>query len=261
METSKARRSSFGRAALIVSGALLVLDTVFVFTRSSMTLGLILPALIGLPLLFIGIFHPAFRRACEKRRAVRAAAFALSLVYLAFGVLFTVTTGLILVNSSEPEDGADVLIVLGSGIRGDRPTLTMKYRLDAALDYLGRNPDAAVIVSGGMGRDERLSEAAVMKKYLVEHGVEESRVIEEDRSQSTEENFRFSGEIIAERFGSDAKAVFVTTRFHVFRSELTARREGLPIQGIPAEGVWYLVPNDYLRECVCIAWYFITGKI
>lgn len=246
---------------MILVGLLLIADSLFVMTRSSWTLGVMMPLVMGVPLLLIGLFLPGFKKLCKKSRFIRVLLFLVSLCYLLFCILFCVTTGLILANSTEPDGGADALIVLGGGIRGDQPTLTLKYRLDAAKGYLDRNPDTVVIVSGGQGPDEAVSEAEVMKNYLIRAGIDEGRIIMEDKSESTEENFRFSKRIIDERFGSGAKVVFATTRFHVFRSELVAKKEGVPSEGIPAKGVWYITFNDYLRECVGISLYFVTGKI
>ena len=249
------------RILLIAFGLLLIADTAFAMTRCSIGLGIIMPAILGLPLLAVGLFLPAFRRACSKSRLFRALAFMLSLAYALFGAVFALTTTLILANSSSPSNGADALIVLGGGIRGTGPTLILKYRLDAAKEYLDRNPDTLCIVSGGKGCDEVCSEAEVMRNYLVLRGVDEARIVMEDASLSTEENFIYSKRIIDRRLGTDAGIVFVTTRFHVFRSERVAKRLGIEAEGVPSRGVWYIAPNDYLRECAAIVGYFLTGRI
>lgn len=257
----KKRKHGLLRVLFILAGGLLTADTVFVMTRSSINLGVVMPAILGAPLLLIGLFMPLHVKACEKSRLFRAAAFMLSLCYLLFGLLFAATTLTIKVSSEPPEDGYDALIVLGGGIRGRHPTLTLKYRLDTAAESLERNPDAICVVSGGQGPDEIETEAAVMKAYLVGLGIDPERIFEEDKSQSTEENFAFSKRIIEERLGEGAVTVFVTTDFHVFRAERTAARAGIDAQGIPAKGVWYLWPNDRLRECAAITAYFLTGKM
>ena len=236
-----------GRILLVSAGGLLILDTLFVLTRSSPNLGVILPAIIGAPLFLIGVFLPLFKKLCGRSRIVRGAAFALSLLYALSAVVFLATTALILVNSSEPAEKADAVIVLGGGIRGKTPTLTLKYRLDKALEYSREAPDAVIVVSGGQGPDETVSEASVMRDYLVAHGMDADRIIVEDRSTSTAENFEYSSALIGERLGMGADVVFVTTRFHVFRAEKVAQKLGLDAQGIPAKGVWYITFNDYLR--------------
>lgn len=260
-KTRQPKKRPFLRAVFISAGLVLIADTAFVLTRTSLGLGTLMPAILGLGLLLCGLFMPALSRGCAKSRLLRAGAFVLSLLYALFAALFTLTTVLILACSTAPEDGADALIVLGGGIRGRSPSLILKYRLDAALDYLERNPDTVCIVSGGQGRDEVTTEAEVMKNYLLARGLERTRLLIEDRSLSTEENFEFSKKILDELFPGGAETVFVTTRFHVFRSERTARRAGLPAEGIPARGVWYIAFNDYLRECAAITVYFITGRM
>lgn len=262
MKRQKAKKhSGFPRALFIVSGLLLTADTLFAMTRATSGLGVVMPAIIGLPLLLVGLFLPALRKGCAKSRLIRAGAFLLSLAYALFFAVFALTTTLILACSTEPEDGADVLIVLGGGIRGDQPTLILKRRLDAAYDYLERSPETLCIVSGGMGGDETQTEASVMRGYLIRRGLDAGRIVEEDASLSTEENFIFSKRIIDELLPDGVNTVFVTTRFHVFRSERVAARAGLPSEGVPARGVWYLAPNDYLRECAAIVSYFLMGKI
>ena len=261
MKKKDKNRSCAAEAAVFIAvGLILIADTVFVSTRSSMNLGVMLPAMIGAPMLLIGLAMPIVKKLTRKSRFIRVIAFIVSLVYLLGFTLIFVTTGLILVNSSEPDDGADVLIVLGGGIRGRTPTLTLKYRLDSAYEYLERNPATVVIVSGGQGDDEVCPESEVMKSYLVGRGISGDRIIEENESKSTEENFRFSKAITDELFPGGT-VVFTTTRFHVFRSELVAKKEGLNAEGIPAKGVWYITPNDYLRECAAITVYFLKGKI
>lgn len=263
MEKTKKNRPSsvIWRIVMILAGGLLIADTLFVLTRCFVNLGVVMPAIIGAPLLLTGLFMPLLSKLCKKSRFVRAIAFLVSLAYLLFGVLFAVTTGLILINSASPAPNADAVIVLGSGIRGEHPSLTLRYRLDAAIDYIADSPDSLIVVSGGQGRDEIVSEASVMKKYLVSRGVDPERIIEEDRSESTQENFEFSKTLINERLGAEARVVFVTTRFHVFRAERVAHKLGLEAQGVPAKGVWYITLNDYLRECAAITAYLIRGDM
>lgn len=246
---------------MIFAGLLLIADTLFVMTRSSMNLGVAMPAIIGLPLLLIGLFRPILGRLCKKHKLIRVLAFFLSLAYLLFSVLFAVTSVLIIANSSVPDDGADAMIVLGGGIRGRAPTLTLRNRLVAAGRYAARNPSTLIIVSGGQGPDEIVSEAIVMRDYLVSHGIDPSRILLEDESLSTEDNFRFSKRIIDRELGEDAKIVFATTRFHVFRAERVAAKQGIKAEGIPSDGVWYITFNDYLRECAAITVYFLSGRL
>lgn len=252
----------FMRIILIIIGAFLVLDTVAVSQISNLNLGVIMPAVIGLPLLILGIFYNPLCNFFASGVFGGIIKWAIITAYGLFTLLFITTTTLILVSAShKPAKNADVLIVLGAGIREDRVTLTLKNRLDKAYEYLYGNPNTLCIVSGGMGEGETVTEASVMKRYLIERGISEDRIIEESQSESTYENFLYSGEIIKERFSNDADTVFVTTGFHVFRAGLTAKTAGVTAQGIASRGVWYISLNDYMRECAAITQYFISGKI
>ena len=94
----------------------------------------------------------------------------------------------------------DAIIVLGAAVHGKTPSRTLRYRLKKAVDYHEQNPDAIIIVSGGQGAQEDISEAEAMKIYLVENGVASNKIIKEDKSTSTAENFKFSKEILDETF-------------------------------------------------------------
>ena len=251
------------RWLLILLGGLLMLDTALISTLSNGHLGVWLPGLLGAPLLLSGLFYPALCRwsAAGAGRAVISACVGL---YALIALFFLIMGALLLSAGSKPMRKGDVLIVLGCAVRGDRISLTLQRRLDTALDYLEKYPEVPVIVSGGKGDGENLPEAEAMRKYLLEHGVAPGRIHMEAASTSTYDNFRFSFPIMEGELGlppAEAKVVFVTTRFHVLRSEATARKLGVEAYGIGAPGVWYITPNDYLRESLVIPLYLLMGRI
>ena len=155
----------------------------------------------------------------------------------------------------EPAPDQDFLIVLGCGIRPDgTPTPLLRGRLDRALAFAEKQErltgkQLTFITSGGKGPDEAVSESASMKQYLLERGVPESRIIEEDQSTSTFENMKFSKEKIF-AVNPEGKVAFSTTNYHVFRSGIFARRVKLRAQGMGAETRWYFWPNAAVREFV-----------
>ena len=81
------------------------------------------------------------------------------------------------------------MIVLGAGVNGTEPSLSLRTRLDAALDYLTANPDIPAVLTGGRGYGETITEAQCMYDYLTERGVEPERLILEDAASNTAENF------------------------------------------------------------------------
>jgi len=153
---------------------------------------------------------------------------------------------------------ADFVIVLGAGLRPDgRVPPLLASRLDrgrdvwATLDRQAADVKPVMIVSGGKGSDERVSEASAMAAYLVNRGVPADRIVLEDQSRSTEENLVFS-KAIMDQLRPGARATVVTSDFHAFRAALLARRLGLRAQVAGARVAGYYRPNAALREFAAV---------
>ena len=82
---------------------------------------------------------------------------------------------------------------LEQAVKATTPSLTLKSRLDTAIEYLNiTKDDTYIVVSGGQGNGENISEAKAMQRYLIQKGIEEEKIILEDKSTSTNENFKYS---------------------------------------------------------------------
>lgn len=175
-------------------------------------------------------------------------------------ILFLSVEALIISGMREkPNQDADYVIVLGAQIRGDKITKSLRKRLDTALVYLKANETTKVIVSGGQGDGENLSEAEAMKQYLMEQGIPEERIVKEDRSTSTKENLKFSYELIDEK---DSSVVIVTNNFHVFRAKAIAKKIGYKdVQGLAAPSDNRLLLNYMVREFLAIVKEKLYGNI
>ena len=155
----------------------------------------------------------------------------------------------------EPEPDKDFLIVLGCGFRKDgSPSPLLRGRLDRALRFAEKQEAATgkapiFVTSGGQGPDEVCTESACMKRYLLEQGVPEERILEEDRSTDTFENMKYSKAQIW-KVNPQGKVAFATTNYHVFRSGLYARRVKMRAVGMGADTKWYFWPNASVREFV-----------
>ena len=147
------------------------------------------------------------------------------------------------------DETPEFVVVLGAQVQGDEPSLTLKKRLDLALSYLNDHPQAKVIVSGAQGADEAYTEAYVMAKYLIEQGVDENRVIQEEQAHDTRENLEYS-RVLAEQHGMDtASVLIITSDFHLCRAKYLARRLGMEPYGLASQ-TWpeILRVNYLLRE-------------
>lgn len=153
---------------------------------------------------------------------------------------------------------ADYLIVLGARVKGEAPSLSLRYRINTAAQYLEDNSQTIAIVSGGKGNGENMSEAEVMKLELIEHGIPEHRILMEDKSTSTEENIAFSKTFIPAKA---KKGLIVTNDYHVYRAVSVARKAGLSVQGLAADTPKRALIQSYIREYVALTVYFIKGRM
>ncbi len=154
-----------------------------------------------------------------------------------------------------PKDAVGTVVVLGCEIHGDRPSLVLEARLKAALDYLDAHPDTPVVVAGGVGDDEIYSEAYVMRKYLMEHGIDAGRIYCEDASRDTEQNILFAGRIIEEQ-QLPSTMLIATDGFHEYRAFLHARENGHPAYALPVHdfnlATFSMQPEYWVREVLGI---------
>ena len=140
-----------------------------------------------------------YRGGGPRRGARRWLAALLALVLV--GVLaFAVPLGAVLAGSRDQlRDDPAVMVVLGCQVRADGPSILLRDRLDTALEYWEEHPDMTVVVSGGQGPDEYISEAQAMADYLTAHGVDESQILLEDQSHNTDQNLRYTVELLGEQ--------------------------------------------------------------
>ena len=161
------------------------------------------------------------------------------------------------------KDDADVsaVIILGAGVYGTTPSLSLRVRLEAALDYIADKPDVPIVVSGGQGSGEDITEAQCMRDWLVAHGVDESRIWMEERATSTKENIDFSRAVLQEHgIDTTGNIAVVSADYHVYRASLYW---GLPTMvPVPAtmDGRWWpLTVNYFVREAFGVVYLRVFG--
>lgn len=157
-----------------------------------------------------------------------------------------------------PDGNETTLVILGCKVKGTNPSLMLKRRLDSAYDYLSENNNVSVIVSGGKGNDEQISEAQCMSEYLIGRGIAPERIIMEDKSSSTYENLRNSKKIIEEN-NLNKKITIVTDGYHQLRAEMIAENLGIDAYNISAHTSEWLIPTYWVREWFAIAYICVFG--
>ena len=151
-------------------------------------------------------------------------------------------------------EAPDVLLILGCRVRGYTPEETLQMRIDAAAEYLKKNPSVIAIACGGVvHEDQYKSEAQAISESLVEQGVEIERIILEDKSTTTQENFRNAIEIMDKMSDEKLKVAILSSEHHLLRASLLAKKCGLEVTTIPAPSPKKLLLKNYARELICFA--------
>lgn len=221
-----------------VLGIIFLLNAAAVGVMANFTIGVIAEIAVGAVFFALGRFR--------MKRAVA--------VFLLCGLLATALSCVLLCGYGNYDTASydeDVLIVLGAGVRGDVPTAPLIKRLDRAVEYLDKNKKACVIVTGGQGAQESVTEAYAMEKYLLEKGIAAERIIKEEKASSTFENFKYSKEILDERF-PNASVVSVTNDFHIYRAVRIAKLAGVETASIHTATPLSGGMSAYLREILAV---------
>ena len=176
---------------------------------------------------------------------------------------FLVLQGLIMSGARTEDSEVDCLIILGAGIYGEYPSITLVSRLDAALEYMQSRGSVQIIVSGGQGPGETITEAEAMFRYLTRRGVDESNVWKEDASTNTWENLAFSFELMKTKGmdPADAKIAIVTNEFHLYRAKHIAGTLGAGAIGVAAQTPYLGLRILYhCREAVALLKDFLLSR-
>jgi uncharacterized SAM-binding protein YcdF (DUF218 family) len=142
---------------------------------------------------------------------------------------------------------AHYYVVHGAGlVGGQKVGPLLAARIKAA--YNAADNDTIIVLSGGKGNDEHLSEAQAMQNYLVDElGFPKNRTLLEDQSRTTYENLVNSAKLINDKF------LIFTSDYHVFRTVLFAAQLKLDAQGGKGgkTALYYRVPA-FLREFIAV---------
>ena len=238
------------RKIIFVIGIILLINVIMLAAVSSTHHGHTIQAALSAVILLYAAFYKKIPR---KIHIGAGAACVIPVLFTAFLAVYG--------NSGRVDYNEDVVIVLGAGLHNGQVGNHLAARLDTALDYLRRNPEAIVIVCGGLGANQPVTEAEAMAHYLIARGVSPENILLEDQSTTTFENLVFAKEILTERFPSGFRAALITNDFHIFRAEILAKQNGIDANPMGAPTPWHSWTVNYLREMLAIVnmWVFGSG--
>lgn len=142
-------------------------------------------------------------------------------------------TKIITESKKDYKEDLDYLFVLGGLIIGEEtPSEHLMKRIEKAAFYLKEHQNTVAVTCGGCFRDgQKKSEALIIKEHLISMGINGDRILLEDKSTTTNENFKFGKCIVEKHSGKEFYELstgFLSSDYHLFRAGLIAKINGLP---------------------------------
>ena len=170
-------------------------------------------------------------------------------------VLCIVEIPIVSASRGDMPNDAGYMIVLGAGVNGTEPSLSLYNRLTAAEEWLNNHPNSIAVLSGGQGEKEEISEAECMYRWLMGRGISPARLYKEDASENTRENFYYSAELLKILNNGELpdKVAVVSSEYHLYRAKAFAELAGIEAVCIPAKTTYPVLRfNYFIREGVAV---------
>ncbi|AZN37878.1 YdcF family protein [Iodobacter ciconiae] len=240
-------------------GSILLIDALVLFSTGKFNVGTIFPAILGLGLLSFSLKYASWQRWLAAQ-SYRQRLWPWFKLFSAFWLISLLAFFYKLTVPDRIRHQPSTLIVLGSGLDGTQPSPMLRARLDTALIYAAQYPKAQLVVSGGQGFSEEISEANAMQRYLLAHGVAPQRILQEDQSTSTEENLLFSHRLLKTK--ATEPVLIITNDFHTLRASKIARKQGFPIVDYASAPTPLAIRyNAWLREYFAFTSSWLLGEL
>ena len=166
--------------------------------------------------------------------------------------LWLATVGLILYAGGRPNvQNADAILVLGAAQWNGKPSPVFKARLDHAIELYRQQRAPYLVLTGGVGRGDTLSEGEVALRYALRNGVEAGHILVERDGLTTAESMKAAA-LLMEASGLHS-AIIVSDSYHMLRVELLARRVGIKPYRAPA-------PNSPIDRSNSERWHYIMRE-
>lgn len=201
----------------------------------------------------------------NARKSSRSACFAARILSLLLAMGLTVFAVLeieiVRYGRTDNERAVSAVVILGAGVNGTTPSLSLRVRLDAALAYIADKPDIPIVVTGGQGSGEDVTEARCMADWLIAHGVGSDRIYLEEQASNTRENVDYSLAVLSS-LGIDptGSIAVVTADYHLLRARLYWGTPFMvPVAANMPSSFWPLTLNYYIRESLAVAKLLVFG--
>lgn len=252
------RKNNFNYTLHLVLGSFIILTSIvsmlFIF---GVTFGTVFYLAVGALILIWGLLKKISKIDKYQRLVLKFQKVFLVLFIIWLISFLTIQIFILSSTKDTTDKNVDFAVVLGAGLRDGKPSGTLAFRLLEAVEYFNTNPETIIIVSGGIGTGQEVSEAKVMKNFLIQNGVDKQNIVKETSATNTMENIKFSKKIMQDIGKKSPEIVIITSDFHLSRAKFLAKRQGLKPYGIAANTPISVRVNYFIREYFAVIKSFI----
>ncbi|MDO9399808.1 MAG: YdcF family protein [bacterium] len=189
----------------------------------------------------------------------------ISIIIVIFTIFFILILKIYYYANIDEAQKSDVIIVLGASQWNGNPSPVFKSRLDHAFFLYNNNMASQIILTGGVGKDEKISESQVGKSYLINKGVKSQNIFIEEVSQTSWQNLQMAEKILKnfENFHNNSVSVIlVSDGFHMMRLKKMSKDLGIqvltsPVQKSPIKNNQLVEFKYILRESLVYVLYLL----
>lgn len=188
------------------------------------------------------------------KKALKAAIITASLTPVA---VFTVAEAL--ASKGNAGQSSDYLLILGHALENNTASPVLELRCKKAAQYLNEHENTVAIACGGItGKDQTVSEAAVIKKILTSNGIDESRILLEDKSTTTAENFYNAKKIMDKN--KNGTVALLSSDYHLLRAKTLAKICGIDVKTVAAPTPENVRIQCFAKEFFAFPFMFLNLK-
>lgn len=182
----------------------------------------------------------------------------LVVILLCISLLWVVFNAVEIWNYSKIDETAesDVAIVLGAATYDGEVSPVFRERINHAVELYKNGTVKVIIMTGGIGEGNSISDALAGKNYAVSKGVKEEHILIEEKSTITQENLIYSKEIM-DNNGYET-ALLVSDPLHMKRAMLLAENSGIDCNSSPITTSRYISVKSKIKF-LCREVFYYTG--
>lgn len=266
IENITMKKMKISHLLLLIIGLILAIDGLILILMKKINLGTILPLVIGGAFCVYVLFYQKIQIFLQQKKLYQHCFKIIQIGFIAWlmsFIAFCIYFNHFLQQRQTLPPQADIIIVLGSQVKNGYPTPALQNRLDTSAVLAKHYPNSFILMTGGLDFGETIPEADVMADYLHDkYYIPRERILIENKSTSTELNFKYGAEILAEHgLSKQQSMIIVSNDFHLMRAEKIAKKVGYQhFTSYPASTPLLTRYNSWLREYFALLSGFILNE-